>query len=250
MNRKTLRLAVVLTVVALSIAGGYIVRPEPPPPLRFTAHFDNAIGLYVGNEVAILGMPVGKVTSIEPRGPYVEVGIELQPGTRVPADVTAVTVGTSILTDRHIELTPPYDGGPLLADGAVLGPDSTRTPIEFDRVLKMVDKLGSAMSGDGHGGGPLADLLASTSAITSTSGEQIKSALTALSEALRTGDDGGGATETHIRTIITNLARSPTRPPATNSRYVNSARMSANSPICWPSRASAAGRPGPGSTAC
>ncbi|MGE2735389.1 MCE family protein [Mycolicibacterium vaccae] len=207
MNRKTAALAALLTVIALAVAGAYLFRPTAPAALRFTAQFDNAIGLYVGNEVAILGMPVGHVTAIEARGAYVAVDIELEPGTRVPADVTAVTVGTSILTDRHIELTPPYSGGALLTDGAVLDLHSTRTPVEFDRVLRMVDKLGTAMGGDGKGGGPLTDLMTATSAITSTSGAQIKTALTGLSEALRTGPDGGAATEAHIGAIITNLSR-------------------------------------------
>lgn len=207
MSRRTAALAALLTVVSLVVGGAYLLRSEPTPPLRFTAQFDNVIGLYVGNEVAILGMPVGRVTSIESQGTHVAVGIEINPGVQVPADVTAVTVGTSLLTDRHVELTPPYSSGATLADGAVLDLESTRTPIEFDRVLKMVDKLGTAMGGDGQGGGPLTDLMAATSAITSTSGPQIKSALAGLSEALRTGEDGGAATKENIQTIITNLSK-------------------------------------------
>ncbi len=204
--RRTVALAALLTAVALVVGGAYLLRPGSPPPTRLSAQFDNAIGLYVGNDVSVLGMPVGRVTSIDSRGDHVLVGIELTAGTKVPADVTAVTVGTSILTDRHIELTPPYTGGAMLPDGAVLDAESTRTPVEFDRVLKMVDKLGTAMGGDGHGGGPVTDLMTATSAITSTSGPQIKTALSKLSEALRTGEDGGAATRENIQTIITNLS--------------------------------------------
>ena len=71
----------------------------------------------------------------------------------------------------------------------------------------MVDKLGSAMGGDGAGGGPLAGLMSATSAITSTSGPQIKSALSDLSEALRTGADGGAATKQNIQAIVTDLSK-------------------------------------------
>ncbi len=207
MTRKTILVAAVLTVVAMAVAGAYMFRPAPAESLHFTAQFDNAIGLYVGNDVSVLGMPVGRVTSIENRGAHVAVGIEIDSGVDIPADVTAVTVGTSILTDRHVELTPVYAGGRTLADGAVLGPQSTRTPVEFDRVLAMVDKLGGAMGGDGEGGGPLADLMAATSGITSTSGPEIKAALAGLSDALRTGPDGGAATKKNLETILTNLAK-------------------------------------------
>lgn len=206
LTRRTAILAVVMTAVAMAVTGAYVLRPGAAAPLRFTAQFDNAIGLYVGNDVSVLGMPVGRVTSIENRGNHVAVGIEVDPGNDIPATVSAVTVGTSILTDRHIELTPAYSGGPVLDQGAVLGPEKTRTPIEFDRVLKMVDKLGSAMGGDGTGQGPLADLMTATHDITSTSGPDIKRALAGLSEALRTGADGGAATKQNLDAIITNLS--------------------------------------------
>ncbi|MGV0738631.1 MlaD family protein [Mycobacterium syngnathidarum] len=207
MTRKTAIVTVLITAVALAVTGAYLLRPNPTAALRFIAQFDNAIGLYVGNDVSVLGMPVGRVTSIDNRGSRVDVGIEVDPGTDVPANVSAVTVGTSILTDRHIELTPAYSGGRTLPQGAVLGPQSTRTPIEFDRVLKMVDKLGGAMGGDGHGGGPLADLTSATQAITSTSGPEIKDALAGMSDALRTGADGGAATRQNLQAIITNLSK-------------------------------------------
>ncbi|MBU9763802.1 MCE family protein [Mycobacterium sp. TNTM28] len=207
MTRKTALVVVLISAVAIAVTGAYLLRPGPTEPLRFTAQFDNAIGLYVGNDVSVLGMPVGQVSAIDNRGDHVDVAIEVDPGTSIPADVSAVTVGTSILTDRHIELTPAYSGGPLLANDAVLGPQNTRTPVEFDRVLKMVDKLGGAMGGDGKGNGPLADLMSSTSAITSTSGPQIKEALAGMSDALRTGADGGAATKQNLDAIITNLSK-------------------------------------------
>lgn len=207
MTRKTAIVTVLITAVVLAVTGAYLFRPKTVAPLQFTAQFDNAIGLYVGNDVSVLGMPVGRVSAIDNRGDHVDVAIEIDPGHDIPADVSAVTVGTSILTDRHIELTPAYSGGRTLAQGAVLGPQSTRTPIEFDRVLKMVDKLGNAMGGDGQGNGPLTDLMSSTSAITATSGPAIKDALSGMSDALRTGADGGAATRQNLDAIITNLSK-------------------------------------------
>ncbi|MCV7194505.1 MCE family protein [Mycolicibacterium brumae] len=206
MRRGTIGLAALLATVAVLIGGAVLMRPDEPKKMVITAQFDNVIGLYSGNSVAILGMPVGTVGSITPAGDHVDVELEIDPGHDLPADVQAVTVGTSILTDRHVELTPPYAGGPKLDNGAVLGPESTRTPIEFDRVLAMVEKLGVAMGGDGHGGGPLDNVLTATSNITTGNGKHIKTALTQLSEALRTGADGGAATRENITAIVTQLA--------------------------------------------
>ena len=208
MTAKRIALVIAIVLAALSAVGAkYVLQPGGDAgPREIVAHFDNVIGLYPGNTVAVLGMPVGQVTTITPKGGYVEVGLRIDRKIPIAADVKAVTVGTSILTDRHVELTPPYDGGPTLAEGTVLGLDRTQTPIEFDKVLAMVDQLGSAMGGDGRGGGPMADILDATSNITATSGPQIKAALGELSAALRTGADGGNATRENITTIITNLS--------------------------------------------
>ncbi|SKV46790.1 Putative Mce family protein [Mycobacteroides abscessus subsp. massiliense] len=79
-------------------------------------------------------MPIGKVTKITSRGTYMEVEFTVDSKVKVPADAKAVTVSTSILTDRHIELTPVYRGGPTLKNGDIIGLDRTKTPVEFDRV--------------------------------------------------------------------------------------------------------------------
>ena len=39
--------------------------------ITVTAQFDSAAGLYEGNMVAVLGMPVGSVTAIRPKSGYV-----------------------------------------------------------------------------------------------------------------------------------------------------------------------------------
>lgn len=208
MTRRVVLIAAIALAAAMVLGAGYALRPTASADQRvITAQFDNVIGLYTGNTVAVLGMPVGRVAAIHPRGNHVEVALEVDPKIQLPADVRAVTVGTSILTDRHVELTPPYRGGPMLPAGAVLSLDRTKTPIEFDRVLAMVDKLGAALGGDGVGGGPMADILTATSAITATSGPQLKTALAQLSAVLRSGEDGGQATRQNITAIVANLSK-------------------------------------------
>jgi virulence factor Mce-like protein len=151
-------------------------------------------------------MPVGKVTSIAVKDTYVEVKLEIQSGVDIPADVEAVTVSTSILTDRHVELTPAYPGGPKLKNGDVLSLARTRTAVEFDRTLAMVDKLSRALAGDGQGRGPLADLVGLGSQITSGNGSNIKATLDQLSEALRLGTDNGDYTRKNVQAIASKLA--------------------------------------------
>ena len=113
--------------------------------IHVTAQFDSAAGVYEGNKIAVLGMPVGKVTKITPKGGYVEIQFNVDKNIPIPADAQAVTISTSILTDRQIELTPPYKSGPKLQDHATIGLNRTKTPIEFARTLDLLNNLTGAV---------------------------------------------------------------------------------------------------------
>jgi phospholipid/cholesterol/gamma-HCH transport system substrate-binding protein len=204
MNRKLVVALVALIAVGIGLAAIVIPRIAQPP-ITVTAQFEDTVGLYEGNAVSVLGMPVGKVTSIVPKDRYVEVKLEIDNGVDIPADVQAVTVSTSILTDRHVELTPPYRGGPKLKNGDALSLGRTRTPVEFDRTLSMVDKLARSLSGDNQGGGPVADLIGVSDQLTAGNGADLKATLGQLSEALRLGSDNGAQSKEAIQAIVTNL---------------------------------------------
>ncbi|MGY1994677.1 MCE family protein [Mycolicibacterium fortuitum] len=192
-------------VVAAGVAAVHHVRSEPDI-LHLTAQFDSAAGLYDDNVVAVLGMPVGKITKVTQKGSYVEVAFTVDKGVKIPADAQAVTVNTSILTARQIELTPPYRGGPVMSDQSTIGLPRTRTPVAFDRVLEMLDTVSKSLHGDGNGGGPVADVINAASDVTDGNGERIKSALDELSKALRLSADGGATTRDQLTTISTDLS--------------------------------------------
>ncbi|OBF16928.1 MCE family protein [Mycobacterium sp. ACS4331] len=210
MTRGRSRLvAVVTTAIALGVvvlaAGGMFVQ-DRMNAISVTAQFDSAAGLYEGNTVAVLGMPVGQVTRITPKGSYVEVEFTVDNDVSVPADVQAVTISNSILTDRQIELTPAYTGGPKLADKATIGLNRTRTPIEFARVLDVLDKMAGSLRGDGEGNGPLADVVNASAAIADGNGQMMKDALGELSNALRLSSERGDVTRDQLTTIIRNVS--------------------------------------------
>ncbi|MCV7278436.1 MCE family protein [Mycolicibacterium flavescens] len=174
--------------------------------ITVTAQFDSASGLYVGNVVAVLGMPVGTVTEITPKGGYVEVEFTVDNDVKVPADVQAATISNSILTDRQIELTPPYQDGPTLENHDTIGLNRTRTPVEFARVLDVLDKLAVSLRGDGKGNGPVADVVDASAAIVDGNGQQMKDALGELSNALRLSADRGTVTKDQLTTIVRNVS--------------------------------------------
>ncbi|MFC9659638.1 MlaD family protein [Nocardia sp. NPDC127606] len=198
---STFKLAVV-SLTAACLAG---CSSGADTSTTITAHFANANGLYEGNVVSVLGMRVGRIVRIDARGGAVEVQMRVDGGIRLPADVQAVTISDSILTDRHVELTPVYRGGPTLRSGAVLDTAHTKSPVEFDALLSMAQQLSGSLGGDGNGSGPIADLMNLGSAATSGNGEDMRAALGELSRALQLGEDHGAATRDAITTVVGNL---------------------------------------------
>ncbi|MEZ0342390.1 MCE family protein [Mycobacterium sp. pV006] len=192
--------ALVVAVVALSFMADRL------DTISVTAQFDSAAGLYEGNAVAVLGMPVGEVTKIEPKGGYVEVEFTVDGDVRVPADVQAVMISNSILTDRQIELTPAYRDGPTLQNKDTIGLHRTKTPVEFARVLDVLDKLSTSLEGDSKGNGPIRDVVDASAAIVDGNGQQMKDALGELSNALRLSSDRGAVTRDQLTAAIKNVS--------------------------------------------
>lgn len=208
-SAKSKVIAVVAVGLVLAVAAAVLVvnfAKEQLDTITATAQFESAAGLYEGNVVAVLGMPVGKVLKITSKGGYVEVEFTVDKDVQVPADVQAATISNSILTDRQIELTPPYRGGPTLQNHDTIGLNRTRTPVEFARVLDVLDKLAVSLRGDGKGNGPVADVIDSSAAIVDGNGQQMKDALGELSNALRLSADRGTVTKDQLTTIVRNVS--------------------------------------------
>ncbi|BCK58674.1 MCE family protein [Nocardia wallacei] len=152
--------------------------------LRISADFENVAGLYTGNEVDVLGVPVGQVESIEAKGSYVQVTMLLDKGVRVPADAVAALVNPQLITNRHIELAPAYDGtGPVMTDNTHIPLPRTRTPVELDRILETFDQIGATLKGDSQTG-PMASRVLFP--LLDGNGDKLRETLDALSAAFET----------------------------------------------------------------
>ena len=203
---------VILGVVALVAAGifGYNawkLAQARMNNITLIAQFDSSAGLYPTNNVQVLGMKVGSVKKVTPKTGYVEVEFTVDKAVKIPADAQAVTLQTSILAERSVELTPVYRGsGDVLADGATIPLTKTKTPVEFTKTLDMVDRLAVSLQGDGKGSGALRTLIDSGAAMADGNGERIKSALGELSKALKLSADGGAQTKEQLTTVVDNLS--------------------------------------------
>lgn len=146
---------------------------------HLTVDFEQTNSVYKGSEVKILGVAVGKVESLSPRGDVVRVTISYDGKQRLPADVTAVVVSPSIVGDRFIQLAPAYTGGPALQKDAHLPVDRTAVPIELDAVYQSLDDLSVALGPEG------ANKDGSLSRLVDGSAEQLKGQGAQLNETIK-----------------------------------------------------------------
>src|SRR6476620_7448954 len=101
-NRRLLIALVAALVVALAV-GTYALWPG-----RST---HKIIGLYPGDEVRVVGVPVGTIDSIEPRAGDVKITMSIKDEVKVPADARAVIVSPNLVAARFVQLAPAYDQG-------------------------------------------------------------------------------------------------------------------------------------------
>lgn len=152
-SRGVLRIgAAVALAVALVLGVVTVTRAVDPARIHITGYFANSNGLFVGDEVRILGVPVGEIESIEPQVQRVKITFWVNDRYKVPADVNAAILSPSLVTSRAIQLTPVYDGGPQLADGAVIPPDRTAVPVEWDDFRVQLQRLSETLQPDRPGG--------------------------------------------------------------------------------------------------
>lgn len=180
MKRK---IASVLTLLAV-LAGLTGCGPLGGDKMTITAYLQDSAGLFVGNDVGVLGVPVGTIKEIEPAGDSVKVTLEVDSDQPIPADAGAVVVARSVATDRYMELTPVYKSGPKMADGAEIELDMTRTPVDFDNVLSALNTLATNIAGRGPNAEAVARVIESGSKTLDGKGSQINTSIMSLADAV------------------------------------------------------------------
>ncbi|PKW17518.1 MCE family protein [Saccharopolyspora spinosa] len=200
MSRRTLIACIVL--VAL-VTGGWFSVLAPRPGLEVSADFSYADGIFPGNRVAILGVEVGRVESVQPQGATVRVRVRMPADTALPADAQAYIMSPAIISDRYVELGPAYTGGPRLTNGAVIPVQRTHSPIRFDQLSRSLDLLLAAFGPSGGDPGVLDRLLRSSASALDGQGPRIRDAITDVAQASEVLAGGSG----DLGAVLDNLDR-------------------------------------------
>ena len=150
MSRTVLAAALVVVLIA-----GVLVAVRATGQTARTmvvGYFDNSTGVFPGDDVRILGVPVGKVEKIEPEPERVKISFWVDRKYKVPADVNAVILSPQLVTGRAIQLTPAYSSGPTLQNGAEIPQKRTAVPVEWDDIRDQLQRLNELLQPTKPGG--------------------------------------------------------------------------------------------------
>ncbi len=188
-RQRWIRVVLAGLVVAALVVGAVMLWPSRGGT-KVVAHFASTVGLYKGDEVRVVGVPVGTIDSIKPGAKDVEVTMTVRDGVKIPADARAIVIAPNLVSARFVQFTPAYTGGAAMADGAQIGMDRTGVPVEWDEVKEQLTQL-SAQLGPKDGGlqGPLSAFVNQAADTFDGNGDSFRNALRDLSQtAGRLGD--------------------------------------------------------------
>ncbi len=186
--------ALVVVLALLAAVVGYRMYKKATTT-TITAEFDNALAVYPGDRVQIMGVKVGNIEKIEPsgNGERMKVTLNYDSQYKVPANATASVLNPTVVASRVLQLDPPYTGGPALASGDNIPVERTRVPVEWDDIRNQLDKLVTELGPTpGQPKGPLGDLVDSLADNLNGKGKQINETFRSLSDAVAALNEGRG----------------------------------------------------------
>lgn len=155
------------------------------------AYFSDTLALYPGDKVQIMGVQVGQIESIQPAGDRMKVTFNYENKFKVPANATASILNPSLVASRNIQLSPPYTGGPVMEDGAVIPIERTQVPVEYDELRDSINRILTDLGPTpDQPKGPFGDIIESAADGFAGKGKQLNQTLNNLSEALFALNEG------------------------------------------------------------
>ena len=159
---------------------------------------DQAISVYPGTDVDIMGVEVGSVDSVKPVGNLVKVKISYDSKYQLPADVRAAVITPTLVADRFIQFSPGpskqsfFGGGPVLPSGGEVplyfadGQRRNAVPIELDQIYSSLANLTQTLGPNGaNKHGALSELLHQTALALKGNGTLGNATIANLSKATR-----------------------------------------------------------------
>lgn len=196
-----------IVLLGLAAALGYRLLQPSPQMRAYCAQMPDAIGLFEGSDVTVMGVPIGRITKIEPNGATARVAFEIRADRTLPAEVGATTLADSLIADRKLALIGNEPTGPGWNPATCI--TKTATPKSLSETFSALARLAEELNGVIEPGqsGTIEHGLASLDTMSAGTGDQINSIISRLGTALDSPDAAIG----HLGALMdamSSLARS------------------------------------------
>ncbi len=143
-RRRAVPVRIAAALVALSLVAGCTAGGDGSYLVE--AAFTEAVSLYEGSKVEVMGIEAGVVESITLADDQVEVMLRIDPDVPLPTDVQAAIVPYTLIGERTVVLHPAWRPGDGRAgDGHRIDVDRTQVPVEVDDALATFADLSAAI---------------------------------------------------------------------------------------------------------
>ncbi|BBX18379.1 mammalian cell entry protein [Mycolicibacterium duvalii] len=192
-------------VVLIVASSAFLVRQTLLAPSTIFAYFSSATAIYPGDDVRVLGVKVGTITSIESGGTQAKIAMQIDRDVPIPVGAQAIIVAPNLVAARFVQLAPAYDAqGPTMPDGGVIPLERTAVPVEWDEVkeqlARLTEDLGPTSPDDQTS---VSRFINSAADAMDGNGAKLRETLAQLSAAGRIFAEGSG----DLADIVTNLQR-------------------------------------------
>ncbi|CPR11236.1 virulence factor Mce [Mycobacterium bohemicum DSM 44277] len=208
---RGLRYATIVALIAALVGGVYVLSSQGNNR-TVIGYFASAVGIYPGDEVRVLGVPIGSIDTIEPGPNDVKITMSVSKDVKIPKDAKAVIVSPNLVSARFIQFTPVYTGGAVLPDGGSIDLSRTAVPVEWDEVKEALTQLAVQLGPTtGSMQGPLGAAINQAADTFDGKGESFHNALRELSQvAGRLGDSRSDifGTVKNLQVLVDALSKS------------------------------------------
>lgn len=235
MARRGARIGIAVALVLLLVGGVVAIRAvDGVKRTKVVGYFANSNGVFVGDEVRVLGIEVGSIDKIEPQGNRVKISFWYDSAYKVPANANAVILSPGLVSARAIQLTPVYGGGPVMTDNSVIPEERTAVPVEWDDFRAQLEKLAKTLQPTQPGGVSTVGSLVNTAADNLRGeGANIRDAVIKLSQTFSAlGDHSGDVLSTvkNLSVLVSALQDSTDLMRLLNSRLAAVSQLLADDP--------------------
>jgi phospholipid/cholesterol/gamma-HCH transport system substrate-binding protein len=184
LRRYQVSIGIATAVAVLGIVVGVVLSGGTPSRTIY-AQFREAPGLYPGNHVDVLGIPVGVVTAVKAEADDVLVTMHVRSSYKIPANAGAEIMAPQVVADRFVQLVPAYGGGVTMPARTVIPVTRTAIPQSVDAIYGTLNQLAQELGPTGaNKNGAVSDLLHRLAAQFGGTGPDLHGAVVNFSQAL------------------------------------------------------------------